>query len=99
MVRHFLFDPGSTIGSHGTFDGQGTVVSTAADKHEYRDLGYSSHDVISTMFKVTKIHPSLSEHAKLEFIKVLLGHFNGMLVSFPVLFLHQYLRLERSYHR
>lgn len=34
-----------------------------------RDLGYSCHDIISTMFKVTKTIPSLSEHAKLEFIK------------------------------
>ena len=36
-----------------------------------RDLGYSSHDIISTMFKVTKTIPSLSEHTKLEFIKVI----------------------------
>ena len=35
-----------------------------------RNLGYSSHDIISTMFKVTKTMPSLSEHSKLEFIKV-----------------------------
>lgn len=35
----------------------------------HRDLGYSSHDIISTMFRVTKTIPSLSEHAKLEFIK------------------------------
>ncbi|KAK8200912.1 replication factor C subunit 4 [Zalaria obscura] len=34
-----------------------------------RDLGYSCHDIISTMFKVTKTIPSLSEHSKLEFIK------------------------------
>lgn len=34
-----------------------------------RDLGYSCHDIISTMFKVTKTIPTLSEHAKLEFIK------------------------------
>jgi len=36
----------------------------------FRDLGYSCHDIISTMFKVTKSIPTLSEHAKLEFIKV-----------------------------
>ncbi|KAK5149377.1 replication factor C subunit 4, partial [Oleoguttula sp. CCFEE 6159] len=36
---------------------------------ELWDLGYSCHDIISTMFKVTKSIPSLSEHAKLEFIK------------------------------
>ena len=34
-----------------------------------RDLGYSSHDIISTMFKVTKTIPSISEHTKLEFIR------------------------------
>ncbi|KAI7556558.1 P-loop containing nucleoside triphosphate hydrolase protein [Hortaea werneckii] len=32
-------------------------------------LGYSSHDIISTMFKVTKTLPSLSEHSKLEFVR------------------------------
>ncbi|KAF2161077.1 hypothetical protein M409DRAFT_37610 [Zasmidium cellare ATCC 36951] len=32
-------------------------------------LGYSSHDIISTMFKVTKTIPELSEHTKLEFIR------------------------------
>lgn len=36
---------------------------------ELWDLGYSCHDIITTMFKVTKSIPSLSEHAKLEFIK------------------------------
>ncbi|GAB7354855.1 hypothetical protein MBLNU459_g5231t1 [Dothideomycetes sp. NU459] len=36
---------------------------------ELWDAGYSTHDIISTMFKVTKTIPSLSEHAKLEFIK------------------------------
>jgi replication factor C subunit 2/4 len=35
----------------------------------FRDLGYSSHDIISTMFRVTKSIPTLSEHSKLEFIK------------------------------
>lgn len=34
-----------------------------------RNLGYSSHDIISTMFKVTKTIPSLSEHTKLEFVR------------------------------
>lgn len=34
-----------------------------------RDLGYSAHDIISTMFRVTKTIPNLSEHSKLEFIK------------------------------
>lgn len=34
-----------------------------------RNLGYSCHDIISTMFKVTKTIPSLAEHTKLEFIR------------------------------
>lgn len=34
-----------------------------------RTLGYSSHDIISSMFKVTKTIPSLSEHTKLEFVR------------------------------
>ncbi|MCJ1390730.1 replication factor C subunit 4 [Xylographa bjoerkii] len=32
-------------------------------------LGYSSHDIISTMFRVTKSIPGVSEHARLEFIR------------------------------
>lgn len=32
-------------------------------------MGYSSHDIISTMFRVTKTIETLSEHSKLEFIK------------------------------
>ena len=32
-------------------------------------LGYSCHDIVSTMFRVTKTIPSLSEHARLEFIR------------------------------
>ncbi|KAI9677617.1 MAG: replication factor C subunit 4 [Caeruleum heppii] len=36
---------------------------------ELWDLGYSAHDIVSTMFRVTKTIPSLSEHSKLEFIK------------------------------
>ncbi|KAL8680572.1 MAG: hypothetical protein Q9224_000150 [Gallowayella concinna] len=32
-------------------------------------LGYSCHDIVSTMFKVTKTMPGLSEHARLEFIR------------------------------
>lgn len=45
-------------------------VEVALDAlRELWDLGYSSHDIISTMFKVTKTIPTLSEHAKLEFIK------------------------------
>ena len=36
---------------------------------ELWDLGYSSHDIISTMFRVTKTMPGLSEHARLEYIR------------------------------
>lgn len=32
-------------------------------------MGYSSHDIISTMFRVTKTMPTISEHSKLEFIR------------------------------
>lgn len=32
-------------------------------------LGYSTHDIVSTMFKVTKSMPGLSEHARLEFVR------------------------------
>jgi len=31
-------------------------------------LGYSSHDIITTLHRVTKTAPGLSEHAKLAFI-------------------------------
>ncbi|KAK3946073.1 DNA replication factor C-like protein [Diplogelasinospora grovesii] len=45
-------------------------VDAALDTlRELWSLGYSSHDIISTMFKVTKTIPTLSEHTKLEFIK------------------------------
>ena len=32
-------------------------------------LGYSSHDVVGTMFRVAKTMPGLSEHTRLEFIR------------------------------
>lgn len=32
-------------------------------------LGYSCHDIVSSMFRVTKTMPGLSEHARLEFIR------------------------------
>ncbi|KAH8908872.1 DNA replication factor C-like protein [Coniochaeta sp. PMI_546] len=48
---------------------EGNVDSALDSLRELWDLGYSSHDIISTMFKVTKTIPTLSEHAKLEFIK------------------------------
>lgn len=47
-----------------------TKIDQALDiLKELWDLGYSSHDIISTMFRVTKTIPTLSEYAKLEFIK------------------------------
>ena len=36
---------------------------------ELWDLGYSCHDIISTMFRVTKTMPGLTEHARLDFIR------------------------------
>ncbi|KAK3952801.1 DNA replication factor C-like protein [Pseudoneurospora amorphoporcata] len=48
---------------------EGNVDAALDGLRELWDLGYSSHDIISTMFKVTKTIPTLSEHAKLEFIK------------------------------
>lgn len=47
-----------------------TKIDAALDNlKELWDLGYSCHDIISTMFKVTKTMPTLSEHAKLEYIR------------------------------
>jgi len=44
-------------------------VDSALDTlRELWNLGYSSHDIISTMFKVTKTL-DLAEHVKLEFIR------------------------------
>ncbi|KAI1415400.1 DNA replication factor C-like protein [Hypoxylon sp. FL1857] len=48
---------------------EGNVDSALDTLRELWDLGYSSHDIISTMFKVTKTIPTLSEHSKLEFIR------------------------------
>ncbi|KAG9232465.1 P-loop containing nucleoside triphosphate hydrolase protein [Amylocarpus encephaloides] len=48
---------------------EGKVDAALETLKELWDLGYSSHDIISTMFRVTKTIPTLSEHAKLEFIK------------------------------
>ncbi|KUL81653.1 hypothetical protein ZTR_09257 [Talaromyces verruculosus] len=48
---------------------EGKVDSALDILNELWNLGYSSHDIISTMFRVTKTIPTLSEHAKLEFIK------------------------------
>lgn len=48
---------------------EGNVDAALDTLQELWNLGYSSHDIISTMFKVTKTMPGLSEHAKLEFIR------------------------------
>ncbi|KAI1799969.1 DNA replication factor C-like protein [Daldinia bambusicola] len=48
---------------------EGNIDSALDTLRELWDLGYSSHDIISTMFKVTKTIPTLSEHSKLEFIR------------------------------
>lgn len=37
--------------------------------HELWDLGYSCHDIVSTMFRVTKSMDGLDEHARLDFIR------------------------------
>jgi len=48
---------------------EGNVDSALDTLRELWGLGYSSHDIITTMFKVTKTMDSLAEHAKLDFIK------------------------------
>ena len=48
---------------------EGKVDAALETLEELWELGYSSHDIISTMFKVTKSMPGLSEHARLEFIR------------------------------
>lgn len=48
---------------------EGKIDAAMETLKELWDLGYSSHDIISTMFRVTKTIPNLSEYAKLEFIK------------------------------
>jgi replication factor C subunit 2/4 len=45
------------------------IDDAMATLKELRDLGYSCHDIISTMYRVTKTTDTLSEHAELEFIK------------------------------
>ena len=48
---------------------EGKVDAALEILKELWDLGYSSHDIISAMFRVTKTIPTLSEHSRLEFIK------------------------------
>lgn len=47
-----------------------TKIELAIDTlDELWGLGYSCHDIVSSMFRVTKNMPGLSEHARLEFIR------------------------------
>ncbi|KAI1171931.1 replication factor C subunit 4 [Nemania sp. FL0916] len=48
---------------------EGNVGGALDTLRDLWDLGYSCHDIVSTMFKVTKTIPTLGEHAKLEFIR------------------------------
>lgn len=48
---------------------EGKVEAALEALEELWRLGYSSHDIISTMFRVTKTVPTLGEHARLEFIR------------------------------
>ena len=48
---------------------EGKIEQAVEGVQELWGLGYSCHDIISTMFRVTKTIPGLSEHARLEFIK------------------------------
>ena len=45
------------------------IESAVEGLTELWDLGYSCHDIVSSMFRVTKTMPGLSEHARLEFIR------------------------------
>lgn len=45
------------------------IDAAIANLEELWEAGYSAHDVVSTMFRVTKSMPGLSEHARLEFIR------------------------------
>ena len=48
---------------------EGRVEEAVAGVGELWELGYSSHDIISTMFRVTKSVPGLSEGVRLDFIR------------------------------
>ena len=48
---------------------EGKVDAALNILSELWGLGYSSHDIVSTMFRVTKSMPGLSEHARLEFVR------------------------------
>lgn len=49
---------------------EGAVDQALQKLEDLWDKGYSAVDVISTMFRVTKTMDALSEHSKLEFVKV-----------------------------
>lgn len=48
---------------------EGRVEEAVSGVSELWELGYSSHDIISTMFRVTKSVDGLSEGVRLEFIR------------------------------
>ena len=48
---------------------EGKIESALEGLSELWELGYSCHDIVSTMFRVTKTIPTLSEHSRLEFIR------------------------------
>lgn len=50
---------------------EGRVEGALEGLQDLWTLGYSCHDIVSTMFRVTKTMDGLSEHARLEFIKVI----------------------------
>ena len=52
---------------------QGKIDMALEKLEELWGKGYSAVDIISTMFRVTKTLDTLSEHSKLEFIKVCYG--------------------------
>lgn len=47
----------------------GRIDAALAVLEELWSAGYSCHDIVSTMFRVTKSVPGLSEHARLEFVR------------------------------
>jgi replication factor C subunit 2/4 len=48
---------------------EGRVDAALDILNELWGLGYSAHDIVSTMFRVTKTVPGLTEHARLEFVR------------------------------
>lgn len=60
---------------------EGRIDAALEKLEELWSKGYSAVDVISTMFRVTKTVDTLSEHSKLEFIKVRLVYSSLVLRS------------------